>query len=174
MDLPTAMVFDIDGVLADVRHRLHHVQRRPKDWNAFFAAAPADPLLAPGAQLVDSAARDGHTIVYLTGRPERCRRDTEDWLARHGLAAGAVHMRRDTDRRPARLTKVETLRQLSWRHRIEAFIDDDAAVVEQVRAAGFQVLHATWMTSDTASADAAPPEVTTALLREIQEDEGRT
>lgn len=29
-------VFDIDGVLADVRHRLPHVQGRPKDWDAFF------------------------------------------------------------------------------------------------------------------------------------------
>jgi len=31
----------IDGVLADVHHRLHHIARRPKDWPAFFAAAHA-------------------------------------------------------------------------------------------------------------------------------------
>ena len=38
-------VFDIDGVLADVRHRLHHLQCRPQRWEAFFTAADRDPLL---------------------------------------------------------------------------------------------------------------------------------
>ena len=37
-------VIDIDGVLADVGHRLHHIQGRPKDWAAFFAAAGDDPF----------------------------------------------------------------------------------------------------------------------------------
>ena len=41
-------VFDIDGVLADVRHRLRHVEQRPKDWDAFFAAEPDDPTLVAG------------------------------------------------------------------------------------------------------------------------------
>ncbi len=44
--LPSVAVFDIDGVLADVRHRLHHVAARPKDWDAFFGAAPQDPHCA--------------------------------------------------------------------------------------------------------------------------------
>ena len=35
---PLAIV-DIDGVVADVRHRLVHVQSRPKDWDAFFDAS---------------------------------------------------------------------------------------------------------------------------------------
>ena len=38
-------VFDIDGVLADVRHRVHLVdRRRHRDWDAFFAAAVSDRL----------------------------------------------------------------------------------------------------------------------------------
>ena len=41
-------VLDIDGVLADVRHRLHHLDKRPKDWAAFFAAAGRDPAAARG------------------------------------------------------------------------------------------------------------------------------
>ena len=44
-------VFDVDGVVADVAHRLHHVARRPKDWRRFFAAAPKDPPLAVGIDL---------------------------------------------------------------------------------------------------------------------------
>ena len=43
-------VFDIDGVLADARHREHHVSGRPKDWDAFFAAVGDDPVVEAGRQ----------------------------------------------------------------------------------------------------------------------------
>lgn len=69
-------VFDVDGVVADVRHRLRHVVRRPKDWIAFFAAADRDPALADGVELVHRFAVD-HRVVWLTGRPERLRAVTE-------------------------------------------------------------------------------------------------
>ena len=177
--LPTAAVFDIDGVLADVRHRLHHVRSRPKDWEAFFAGASEDPPLDEGLGAVGAADRAGHVVMYLTGRPERCRVATVTWLADQGLPAGDLFMRADADRRPARITKVATLRRLSRRFRIEAFVDDDAAVVEAVRAAGFPVLHALWMEPSTSGADSAPDEPTASrsvqdVLFEVQETEGRT
>jgi phosphoglycolate phosphatase-like HAD superfamily hydrolase len=185
---PTLAVFDIDGVLADVRHRLHHVATRPKDWDAFFGAAPLDPPLAEGLSAVATAARAGHAVAYLTGRPERCREATLRWLAAQGLPAGALHMRDDADRRPARLTKVATLRRLARRATIVAFVDDDAAVVEAVRGAGFPVLHADWMgsatpgagTSGTATSGTPGAGGTVCqpsaqeVLFEIQEAEGRT
>jgi phosphoglycolate phosphatase-like HAD superfamily hydrolase len=171
-------VFDIDGVLADVRHRLHHVAARPKDWAAFFDAAPQDPPLPEGLGAVRAAHQAGHLIVYLTGRPERCRADTHGWLLAHGLPDGALVMRRDSDRRPARVTKVLALRRLARRHVVAAVVDDDAAVVDAVRRAGFPVLHARWMGSSTSGADAAPdlPDAGTSqdVLFEIQESEGRT
>jgi hypothetical protein len=169
-----AAVFDIDGVLADVRHRLHHVTQPPKDWQAFFAAAPQDPVLRQGLAAVVAAAAAGRVIVYLTGRPERCRTDTLDWIAAHGLPPGELYMRGDADRRPARLTKVATLRQLAGRMRIGSFVDDDAAVVEVVRGAGFPVTHATWMEPSTSGADSAPEPDPHLVLFEIQESEGRT
>ena len=105
-------VFDIDGVLADVRHRLHHLQTRPQHWNAFFLAADRDPLLEEGAARL-RAAQAEHEVVYLTGRPERNRALTRTWLAGHGLPTGPLHMRPDDDYRPARWVKRETLRRLA-------------------------------------------------------------
>jgi hypothetical protein len=172
--LPSAAVFDIDGVLADVRHRLHHVATRPKDWAAFFGAAVLDPPLAEGLGAVATAASSGHVVIYLTGRPERCRSDTLEWLAAQGLPSGDLHMRADDDRRPARMTKVATLRRLARRYRIEAFVDDDAAVVAAVRAAGFPVLHAQWMDQTPTCAGTTPVADSQEVLFEIQESEGRT
>ena len=105
-------VFDIDGVLADVRHRLHHLQTRPQHWNAFFLAADRDPLLEEGAARL-RAAQAKHDVVYLTGRPERNRALTRRWLAAHELPTEPLHMRPDDDYRPARWVKRETLRRLA-------------------------------------------------------------
>jgi hypothetical protein len=107
---PPAAVFGQDNTLADTAHRQRFLERRPHDWDAFFAAAPHDPPLEEGIALARESAEEC-AIVCLTGRPEHCRRDTLDWLAAHGLPEGPVHMRGDTDRRPARWTEPEILRE---------------------------------------------------------------
>ncbi len=134
-------VFDIDGVVADVRHRLHHLHRR--QWHRFFAAAGEDPLLAEGAALAaDLGAR--HELVWLTGRPEWLRETTERWLERHDLPGTEVHMRPDGDFRPARRYKLEVLQRLTGRG-IAAFVDDDEEVVDAALAAGLPAVLAEWV-----------------------------
>lgn len=145
-------VVDIDGVLADVRHRLHHVQTRPKDWDAFFAAAPHDPLLQQGHETVSRLA-GVYDVVYLSGRPERCREDTQNWLDHHNLPEGPLLLRPHGDRRPARMVKVEALDRLTSEHRpVAVLVDDDPLVLQAARLAGYDVLPADWMpASDTLS-----------------------
>ena len=156
----TLAVFDIDGVLADVRHRLHHLQARPQRWEAFFLAADRDPLLEEGALRL-RAAQAAHDVIYLTGRPERNRRLTTAWLARHGLPTGPLHMRPDLDHRPARWMKRSTLRQLARTRTIASVLDDDPAVVAILRADGWPVELATWLSHSS-------------TLQSAQEQQGRT
>ena len=137
-------VIDIDGVIADVRHRLHHVATRPKDWRAFFEAAPDDPLLDEGARVVQALA-EVHEVVYLSGRPEVCREDTLAWLSHHHLPQGAVHLRPHHDRRPGRFYKVDALDAFARTREIAVLVDDDPLVCDAARAAGYDVLPATWM-----------------------------
>lgn len=137
-------VVDLDGVLADVRHRLRFVETRPKDWRRFFAAAPGDPVLEEGRRVVEALA-GVHDVVYLSGRPEYCRADTEAWLAEHALPAAPVHLRPWGDHRPSREFKVDALRELAEERQIAVLVDDDPLVCHAARAAGFDVLPATWM-----------------------------
>ncbi|BEP15952.1 hypothetical protein acdb102_42630 [Acidothermaceae bacterium B102] len=137
-------VLDIDGVLADVRHRLHHLERHPQNWSAFFAAAPGDPLLPEGAAVAARLALD-HEVVYLTGRPERCREDTVAWLSRHDLPEGRLIMRANEDRRPARQTKVGHLRRLGRTGPVAVLVDDDPDVVTAATKAGVPTLLADWV-----------------------------
>lgn len=154
-------VIDIDGVLADVRHRLHHLESSPKDWDGFFAAMGDDQVLPEGRAVVDRLAAD-HDLVYLTGRPQSTRAATEAWLRRHRLPQARLIMRPARDRRPARQTKPALLRELTADGRLVAIIvDDDPQVCDALERAGWPVLRADWMTRSEA-------------LETAQEDSGRT
>lgn len=153
MERVSVAVFDIDGVVADVRHRVHFVECRPRDWGRFFAGAAADPLSEVGARWARKAAAE-HDLVWLTGRPERLRTVTTRWLGQHGLPAGRLLMRGDQDYRPAREYKLGELRKVAADDDIVVFVDDDPAVVAAAAAAGFTASLATWLPRGAALAEA--------------------
>nr|BFF03735.1 hypothetical protein GCM10020241_54100 [Streptoalloteichus tenebrarius] len=138
-------MLDIDGVVADARHRLHLLAGQPRhvDWVRFFHAAADDPLLAEGHDLAHRLAAD-HEIVWLTGRPDYVRDLTVRWLAEHGLPDGALLMHPEGDHRPARLVKLDHLRELERSRTIGIVIDDDPRVVALLREEGLPVVPATW------------------------------
>jgi thiamine monophosphate synthase len=128
-------------------------------------------------QLAQASAQDCD-VVYLTGRPERCRTDTLAWLARHGLPPGPLSMRRGRDFRPARVAKLEMLRRLARSRTVAVAVDDDAQVCDAYEAAGFRVLRADWMAAAPpppgAPRDNSRASSPAAVLHEAQEESGRT
>jgi hypothetical protein len=157
---PPLAVIDVDGVVADVRHRLHHIEGRPRDWRAFFAAAGEDPPLADGIELAKELGRE-HEVIWLSGRPRRLAGVTKRWLASHGLPAGRLVLRANGDFRPAAVLKAAELRKAAAGRRVAVVVDDDPAVVAALRAEGWPVKLADWVRRDDA-------------LDTAQEREGRT
>ena len=153
-------VVDIDGVVADVRHRLRHLRARPARWDRFFASAADDPLLQVGADAVRELAAS-HPIAWLSGRPEGLRGVTEEWLRANALPDGRLWLRPHGDHRPAARFKLGIVRALAASVGVAAVLDDDPAVVDALRAAGFPVVLADWV----------PHERT---LARAQERDGRT
>src|SRR5665213_2001730 len=81
-----AVIFDIDGTLANCSHRLHHIlETRPKDWDAFFGAMDDDLPIRPIVQLFTELETAGNVIILCTGRPENYRQVTERWLWNNGV-----------------------------------------------------------------------------------------
>ena len=129
-------VFDIDGVLADASHREHHLAGRSKDWDAFFAAVSDDPVLPLGRDRLRAAAQE-YEVVLVSGRPERCRADTQAWLEREGMRGHRLLLRPDADRRPASVLKVELVRALGAPGDVALIVDDDEQVLAALRALGY-------------------------------------
>lgn len=145
MSRPVA-VLDIDGTVADARHRLSLIAGTPThaDWARFFDAADADPLIPEGAAVARALAAE-HPIVWYTGRPERVRALTEDWLRLHELPAGPLLMQASNDARLARVVKLEHLDRLRSTGGVALVVDDDPRVVELVSGAGYPTRLADWV-----------------------------
>jgi hypothetical protein len=153
-------VLDIDGVVADVRHRLPMLRRYPPRWDAFFDLADEDPLLEVGAELAHSLAAE-HQLVWLSGRPDYLRWVTATWMAQHGLPEAPIELRDSWDFRPARIVKLERIEAMAKIAPIAAIVDDDPDVVDTLVAAGYPAVLADWV----------PHEKT---LHRAQERDGRT
>jgi phosphoglycolate phosphatase-like HAD superfamily hydrolase len=156
-------VLDIDATLSDTSRRIHFLEKRPKDWDGFFARAKDDAVLDEGLAVATTLAAD-HEIVYLTGRPEWLRRDTLKWLKDNGFPDGKVFMRGNTDRRPSVTMKLGRLKRLAEERPVAVLVDDDIKVCAAAEKAGYTVMRADW----GLDAETQP------TLFEAQETEGRT
>lgn len=140
-------VFDLDGTLADVTHRLHHIEKKPKDWQAFFDACDKD---APIQWVVDLfqqvvfCAGDDAWVIILSGRAEHTRAKTEAWLKKHAIVGHEkLIMRKAGDFRPDEIIKPELLQGFLDEHpnaAVEFIVDDRQRVVDMWRAKGYNVL----------------------------------
>lgn len=144
---PAAAVFDLDGTLTDTRHRNRFIESRPKRWDEFFAAGAGDAAHPEGLAALATAVDSGLVIVYLSGRPERNRELSQDWLDRHDCPAGELILRSDRDRSSSTAFKLRALTGLAARHQLRLLVDDDPDVVAAVRKRPDlveQVMLATW------------------------------
>ena len=141
MTMQLVYVFDLDGTLADITHRLHHIQGDKKDWRAFFADCVDDK---PIGYMLDLAWNlkmgAGKTVIYVSGRSDEVRRETEMWLNSHGAPFGRLYMRKAGDHKPDHELKIELLADLrADGYEPVLWFDDRARVVQAIRAAGIPV-----------------------------------
>lgn len=121
---------DIDGTVADNSHRTHFIGK-PKgenDWDAFYNPALVmqdPPILVARGPLTDLTLRLGVRFYFLTGRPERLRQTTEEWLAKHFDVHEKVLMRGDNDWRKANVYKEDSIKSVTTHTEERLFIDDD-------------------------------------------------
>ena len=76
-------VFDIDGTLANIDHRMHFWDGDQKDRNAFFGHQHLDIPYEPVVEVYHSLVDAGYKCIIITGRDEIHRAVTFDWIQKH-------------------------------------------------------------------------------------------
>lgn len=137
--LPIAII-DIDGTLANIEHRLHHIQGKeaPKDWEAFHKAANKDTPLLTMINLVNEMY-ENYEIFLCTGRNESNRDLTAKWLFDYGVCYDHMRMRKEKDYRLDVFVKPEMFSGAEM-NRVTIAIDDRQQVIDMWRARGILAL----------------------------------
>jgi 3-deoxy-D-manno-octulosonate 8-phosphate phosphatase KdsC-like HAD superfamily phosphatase len=115
-----AVIFDVDGTLADVsklrREWLYSADYK-MDFQGFHAASLDAPVIPWVREAASQAHAQGIAVVIITGRASRWRHHTAWWLALNNVPSDALLMRANNDNRHDNLVKTKMLNQiqLSWR-----------------------------------------------------------
>ena len=138
-----AALFDLDGTLADTRHRRSYLPVEPQgpaDWVDYHARCRQDAPI-PGPIALARLLAAHHRIVVVSARPNvpLVRRRTEGWLARHDVPFDELHLQ------PLDAPSVQ-----EWKASVVAAVgpvalavDDWWQNVDALVAAGVPVLHVT-------------------------------
>lgn len=103
----------LDGVLALIEHRLHHLHNDEgvRDWDAFYAACTDDMPNLPLAQRLNLAREEGYQVMLITGRSAAVRVQTEHWLNRWRIGHDSLWMRPAEDRTPTAELKIQIIQR---------------------------------------------------------------
>jgi FMN phosphatase YigB (HAD superfamily) len=106
-------IFDIDGVVADISHRLRYMHE--KNYDAFYSdeELAKDEEIPAGIDLVNRLFEsDNSFVMFMTGRPYSTQKATWKWLNEHKVKhCRSGFFRDDGDYRPSPIVKVEGVKQ---------------------------------------------------------------
>jgi phosphoglycolate phosphatase-like HAD superfamily hydrolase len=136
-----ALIFDVDGTLCDVRTIRYLVEPTPgsnfrPDFGKFHSASSGCPPHRAVMLLAQEAHRSGLAIVVVTGREEKWRALTEQWLASNQIPYDELKARNSKDYRPDHVIKAEIETEISKRFVPLLAVDDRPDIIAVWHRAG--------------------------------------
>ena len=142
-------VFDLDGTIANLDHRLHFIKQKKPDYERFLKEAvydtPIEWIISLMKRITDSQ-RTGK-ILILSGRMETVRDETALWLEKYSIPFDFLVMRPAKNHEPDEVLKIKMLREFleGWKKEyfefiVEFIVDDRQKVVDMWRREGFNCL----------------------------------
>ena len=133
---------DIDGVLADVReYVLEYLLDGKKDWETYLEKTLEFPPVLPMVSLIRTLISNPlHSVYFTTGRPERNRLLTEEWIRRNLLIGFSSYYK--LKMRPSRTQLTTEELKMGWYQELQPqlIIEDEPKIVKAATEAGFTVL----------------------------------
>lgn len=141
-------IFDIDGTLADNRHRRDLIPDKKywdldHMWDDYNKACVDDePVAAIVNILMAIQSNPLSEVIFVTARSERSYKETIGWLQRNipNVEHRQLYMRRNGDNRPSREIKEEIFGEISNFMNIVAAFEDLPQIAEHLTEKGYNIL----------------------------------
>ncbi len=135
--MKTAVIFDMDGTLADVSSIRHHLtkydegkRRVIKHFNMFHAESVSVPSHSHVVNAAQMAHMLGHAVLIVTARKHMWRHHTAWWLALHNVPSDILMMRDNDDNRKDYEVKKDMLDTLRKAYDIIHAWDDNPSIIK--------------------------------------------
>lgn len=135
-------IFDLDGTLANIEHRLHFIKHGNSNWDDFFAACTEDTPNWPICSIFENLALNGYRMWIFSGRSDAVREETKKWLKLHAVEPEKLFMRKAGDHQPDDQLKQSWIDNLTkWeKDDILCAFDDRQRLVDMWRKNGITCL----------------------------------
>lgn len=138
-------MFDLDGTLCDLSHRLHFIQGPKKNYDAFYDACGGDKINYPIAALAHALFDAKYTLWLFSGRTSRVLPMTIKWLEESGMGPemwAYMRFRREGDHTPDHLLKKTWWEEipLPYRQNFLFAVEDRARMAAMWRSLGLPCL----------------------------------
>ena len=91
-------------------------------------------------EIVKKKVESNDHLIFLTGRPEKYRKMTEDWLSKYFDNEYSLLMRKDGDRRNKIIVKEEIFNENFQKKQIKACFENDPELIELWQKLGLNVI----------------------------------
>ena len=144
------IIFDIDGTLLNIQHRVHHLHKTPPDWKSFNGSMDGDRPIPEMVELLQMLGNDNRNrLIFCSGRGEQNRSITEKQI-RQLLSARSdnenlnrinLYLRGHADFRDDSVVKSDLYDQmLADGFKPAIVFEDRASVVKMWRTLGLRCL----------------------------------
>ena len=135
-----AVLSDLDGTISDRRHRLHHIEDK-KDWDSFFDNLIYDPPILNTIKKIDNLLTENTKLIFVTGRPERYRLLSQEWIEKNTPFRNFILLMRDNkDYRKDQIIKQEMLKNIKQNYSVDTVFEDQPDLAEMWAAEGLNCI----------------------------------
>jgi len=136
------IICDVDHTLTNAFWRDGMLANRPVDWDEYHAASIHDKPALDVVEMVQALHLRGFLIVGITGRPEKWRKLTVEWMIKHKVPMDELHMRPNDNYDTAGPLKLflARLRFSNIPEQVAMVIDDHDGVIAAFTALGVTCL----------------------------------
>jgi len=140
-----AIIVDLDGTLCNIDHRKKYIDGSlgKKDWDKFYEGCGEDEVNEWCKDIIQALHVCGEcSILYITGRPDMIKDETQYWLDKHThLDNFSLYMRKTNDFRQDYIVKKELYeKHVKGKFDVLFAIDDRQQVVDMWREQGLVCL----------------------------------